>query len=140
LALVPLVPVKKPKTKKLEFECSDLERAAASRVLAKITERTQVAFRSDAHVKLIVDRLRDGVDELDLRAVIAYCWDALDWRTKTIGDTPMSEYLKPETLFGPQKINSYLPSAQKYRAEIEGKRNATQLLRQPLLPEAGGAS
>jgi uncharacterized phage protein (TIGR02220 family) len=115
----------KSKPRNKAFDCTPDERDAAERVLAKITDRTGVKYQgSDAHLRLIVGRLRDGVDELDLRAVIAYCWDALGWRDKQVGDVPMSEYLRPETLFGPQKLQQYLPSARKYRAELEAKPRA----------------
>jgi len=88
----------------------------AQRVLGKITERTGVGYGRDKnHLALIAARLRDGVSERDLRAVIAYCWDesGLGWRSKTIGESgeAMAQYLRPETLFGPKKISQYLPPA-----------------------------
>ncbi|HZJ63917.1 MAG TPA: conserved phage C-terminal domain-containing protein [Kofleriaceae bacterium] len=87
------------------------ELAAVSRVLERLGRESGVAYGGAAeHVRLIVGRLRDGVTELELRAVVAYCAD--EWK----GDEKMRRYLRPETLFGPSTIAKYLdPARARYR-------------------------
>lgn len=120
----PLAPLAAPKeasgsrrVRKAKSDITPEEAASAERVLGKITDRTGVAYRgSAAHIRLITQRLRDGIDELDLRAVIGYAWDAtgLGWEAKP----EMHGYLRPETLFGPVKIEQYLPPARAWRARF----------------------
>lgn len=97
------------------------ELAVASRVLAKLTDRTGVGYEAETkrgptvHARLITRHLRDGVTERELRGIAAYCWSAagLDWERKP----EMHKYLRPETLFGPQSIHKYLPGARAFLAE-----------------------
>lgn len=99
------------------------ESASIATVLAKLSAASGVQLRgAQAHVRLILARLREGITELELRAVVAYCAD--EWR----GDSKMAKYLRPETLFGPETIARYLdPARTLYRdrmaeaARDEGK-------------------
>ncbi len=104
------------------------ELATVQRVLGKLGERNGVAYGgAAAHVKLIVGRLRDGLTEFELRAVIAYCCD--EW----LGDDEMRKYLRPETLFGPTTIAKYLdPARARYRDML------AKLAPQPTLSLDGG--
>lgn len=105
------------------------ELAIAGRVLGKITERTGVEYQgSREHLRLIVGRLRDGVDEWDLRAVVAYCWHDLDWS----GKPEMRAYLRPETLFGPQTIERYLAPARTAYAHLRAERDRARAPPPPL--------
>jgi hypothetical protein len=92
------------------------ERDAAKRVLERVGARTGVEYRgSDPHVRLITRHLRAGLTERELRGVAAYCWEpsGLGWELKP----EMHGYFRPETLFGPEKIHSYLPAARAYLAK-----------------------
>lgn len=94
---------------------SESEIAAATRVLEALTERNEIPYTSPDHVKLVVERLRDGVDEFELRAVIAYCADNLRWAV----DEKMRGNLQPHTLFHASKIAKYLDAARaEYAVEI----------------------
>lgn len=116
-----LVPAGKPKrAKSPPCDASEGERRVATAVLDRLSEASGVQFRgADPHVKLIASRLREGVTEGQLRAVVAYCAD--EWK----GDEKMHQHLCPETLFGPVKIHKYLPPASaryaKAIAELDGK-------------------
>ena len=90
------------------------ESASVRVVLEKLGVVSGVSFRgADAHVRLIVGRLRDGVSELELRAVIAYCDET--WE----GKPEMRRYLRPETLFGPTTIAKYLdPARSRFAKEL----------------------
>ncbi len=82
-------------------------------VLDKLGAESGVAYRgSDAHTRLIIGRLREGTSELELRAIVAYCGD--QWR----GKPEMQQYLRPETLFGPQTIARYLDPARTRYARL----------------------
>mgnify|MGYP001615385787 FL=1 len=102
------------------------EQAIVKRVLGKLGEHNGIAYGgAAAHVKLIIGRLRDGVTEFELRAVVAYCAD--EW----LKDDEMRRYLRPETLFGPTTIAKYLdPARTRYRDLIAKQ--------QPTLPLDGG--
>lgn len=85
----------------------------AIRVLGRLGERNSVAYTGcDGHVKLIVERHREGNTELTLRAIIAYCAEGKRWE----GDPKMQEHLTPETLFGPQTISKYRDAALSWAA------------------------
>jgi len=89
------------------------EIAQAQRVVAKLSEHSNIAYRgSEKHIGLIVDRLRGGYTELDLRAVIVYCAYKKGWK----GDPKMEDYLRPSTLFGPEKIEEYIDAARTWAA------------------------
>lgn len=95
-------------------------KAAAMVVLAKLSETTHIEYRgADKHVGLILARYSDGLDELDLRKVIAYVArpkpEGLGWA----GDPNMQHYLRPETLFGPQTIERYLDAARSWFARAD---------------------
>lgn len=100
------------------------ERAAAGRVLEKLSARNGIAYSGTAeHVRLIVAQLRNGVPEMDLRYVIGYCADELGWQD----DADLSKYLRPETLFGPKTIAKYLDPARAWVAKnnLAPKREAS---------------
>jgi uncharacterized phage protein (TIGR02220 family) len=83
-------------------------------VLGKLSERSGVGYRgSDKHRGLILDRLRSGITERDLRAVIAYCAEEKGWQ----GDPKWAQFLRPETLFGPETIERYLDPARTWAAK-----------------------
>lgn len=86
----------------------------AMRVLGKLSERNDVAYEGcDAHLRLIVERNREGKSERDLRAIIAYCADEKRWER----DPKMHSSLAPETLFGPESIYRYLDPARSWAAK-----------------------
>lgn len=124
--------VVKSKTRKSALPVQAEHADAVARILGKLSERTGVNYRgSREHERLITGRLADGVDEMDLRAVIAYCWDVLGWNTKLTEDGgTMAQYMRPETLFGPRTIHRYLPSARKYREELTQKATGSSRLPQ----------
>jgi uncharacterized phage protein (TIGR02220 family) len=99
--------------KKRKVALTEAERASCAAVLAKLGERTQISYRgSQVHLELIAARLREGIGELDLRKVIAYCAEpketgGLGWQDSE----EMRQYLRPETLFGKKKIACYLDAA-----------------------------
>lgn len=102
-----------PKPKKLRALCTDDERAIVVRVLEKLTEQNGVAYEvGDGDTELIVAQLRKGVDEMDLRKIIAYAaapkaQGGLGWK----GNEEMHFCLRPSTLFGPKTISKYLAPA-----------------------------
>ena len=103
------------------MDLSVTEHAAVTTVMGKLSRESGVAYRatSKTHGRLIVARLRDGVTEPELRAVIAYCASpktegGKGWR----GDPKMHEFLRPETLFGPEAIERYLAPARTWAAEL----------------------
>lgn len=100
----------------------DLSPELASQVdglLDKLGRESGIAYRgSDGHKRLIAARLRDGVDEFDLRKVIVYCAHPLGLGWKD--DPKMAKFLRPETLFGPQTIDRYLDAARAwYERHVE---------------------
>lgn len=101
---------------------ASVDAAAAAAVLSRLSAVTGVEYRgAKEHVKLVVARYRDGLDELDLRKVIAYVSrptgdGALGWSD----DSKMQKYLRPETLFGPQTIERYLDAARSWFAQRIG--------------------
>lgn len=94
--------------------------------MLKLSEASGIAYRGgDEHRRLVLSRLRDGIHELELRAVIAYCAD--EWH----GKSDLAAYLRPETLFGPKTIHRYLDAARtKYAREL---RDAGVIQPQPKL-------
>jgi uncharacterized phage protein (TIGR02220 family) len=107
---------------------SPADHAVVMRILGKLGEHNGVRYGGAAqHVKLIAARLRDGLTEWQLRAVVAFCAD--EWKA----DEKMRKYLRPETLFGPESIAKYLdPACSRYRDLIA--QHATQ----PTLALDGG--
>ncbi len=95
---------------------NDLEMASVREVLYRLEKQSGVAYRgADAHVKLIVGRLRGGCTETDLRAVIGYCATELKWKDKP----EMQKYLRPETLFGAESIERYVDAARTWWAKLD---------------------
>lgn len=93
------------------------ERAIAATVLARLGDRNGVTYSNGEHdVRLIASRLRDGLTEWDLRAVVAYCGDELNggWANSE----RMKGYLRPSTLFGPETIHRYLEPARAYASKL----------------------
>lgn len=89
-------------------------------VLDKLSRESGVEYRatSRTHAAVIAARLRAGITEDELRAVIVHCAGAkphgLGWR-----DNPeMRAFLRPETLFGPTTIERYLPAARTLLAQM----------------------
>ena len=99
---------------------SEAERASAKVVLEKLSAQNRVNYTgTDEHIRLIVNQLRAGRSEMDLRAVIGYCAVELDWKSKP----EMAAYLRPETLFGPKTIARYLdPALTWFKALPEDRR------------------
>lgn len=94
---------------------TEAERAAALRVLAKLSERNGIAYSgTNEHIGLISRHLRSGVAEMDLRYVVAYCAAELGWAAKP----DMAPYLRPETLFGPKTLSKYLDAARTWVSKL----------------------
>jgi uncharacterized phage protein (TIGR02220 family) len=110
---------------------TELERSAAIEVLQALSRYSGVAYRgSESHIALIVRQLRAGRTGLDLRKVAWYCAVKREWKD----DEKMRDYLRPETLFGPQSIDKYLDAAlTRYREEYKTDEDVRQ--RDP--PQAG---
>ena len=90
-------------------------RSAALRVLVKLTERNGVVYTSPEHARLVMDRLREGRTEHELRAVIAYCAADLRWADSD----KMRGQLSPQTLFGSRaKLSTYLDPARTLYADL----------------------
>ncbi|MBA3841200.1 MAG: conserved phage C-terminal domain-containing protein [Actinobacteria bacterium] len=86
-------------------------------VLEKLGGHSGTSFSgTPQHSKLIADRLSDGITELDLRKVVAYCALELGWRDKP----DMKKYLRPETLFSPKGISKYLDAARSWSRTLDG--------------------
>lgn len=76
------------------------------RVVAKLNELTGSSYRSDSKaVAHIAARLKEGFSETDLIAVVE------DRCRRWLGDSKMSEYLRPATLFNSEKFDGYLQAA-----------------------------
>ncbi len=104
-------------------EPTELERAAALRILAKLSERNGIAYSgTNEHIGLIARHLRSGVAEMDLRYVIAYCAAELEWAVKP----DMAPYLRPETLFGPRTLSKYLDPARTWVSKLPPDDGYTQ--------------
>jgi uncharacterized phage protein (TIGR02220 family) len=92
------------------------ESAIVQRVLERLGEHAGHAYGgATEHVRLITARLRDGLTEAELRAVVAYCAD--EWKD----DPKMRKFLRPETLFGPTTITRYLDAARARYADVIAK-------------------
>jgi len=102
------------KKRKAAIDATPAELASVRVILDRLGHAAGVAYRGcDAHTRLILRQLRDGITEAELRAVVAYCatiWD---------GKPEMRKYLRPETLFGPSTISKYIdPARTEYAREI----------------------
>jgi uncharacterized phage protein (TIGR02220 family) len=114
-AAPPLVlsPVTKSKVKATNASkgATAAELATVRTILDRLSERSGVAYRGgEKHTRLIVARLRQGVTEWDMRRVIGYCAEKLQWQ----GNPKMHHCLRPETLFGPETIEKYLDAARSW--------------------------
>lgn len=117
-------PTRKQRQRK-EVDCTDAERASVETILGKLSEQSGVVWSfCDTHARLILARLREGITEWDLRVIVGYCASpkaagGKGWK----GDPKMAEYLRPSTLFGPEKVNDYLaPARAWYEKHVENKR------------------
>lgn len=111
----PVKPAKAKRAKRPAFECTDQERASALLVLGKLGDRNGTAYEGcDEHVRLIVEQLRRGRTEMDLRKVIAYCAEVKRWED----DPEWRHCLNPATLFGPKNITRYLDEARSWAARV----------------------
>lgn len=107
---------------------TEAELATVRVVLDRLAERSGVNYRgSEKHTKLIVARLRQGVSEWDMRRVIGYCAEKLQWQ----GNPKMHHYLRPETMFGPETVEKYLDAARSWEPSPapEDEAQAPPLLR-----------
>lgn len=113
------------------------QRRTAEVVLAKLSEHNGIRYTvSDRHAALIATQLRRGVTELELRAVVAYCAVELGWKH----DERMRQFLRPETLFGPETIAKYLDPARTTYAEMLEKHRQFEAQPQPLLISDGAGT
>jgi uncharacterized phage protein (TIGR02220 family) len=95
-------------------------------VLEKLSAQNGVRYSGTAeHARLIVNHLRAGIDEMDLRAVIGYC--ALELNGGWKGNPDMEQYLRPETLFGPKTISKYLDPARTWFAKLRPDKPPTTI-------------
>lgn len=96
-------PVRRKPSDKLAM--TSAEEASVNGILKRLSERSGVAYRGAVeHKRLILNQLRRGLTEEDLRKVLWF--KANEWSS-----TEMAQYLRPETLFGPKTIERYLDAA-----------------------------
>jgi uncharacterized phage protein (TIGR02220 family) len=75
-------------------------------VLERLSDRAGVTYSPcKTHVRHVARLLREGHTEEQMRKVVWHRW--VKWRNSS-----MMEYLRPSTLFGPQKFAEYLPQAE----------------------------
>jgi uncharacterized phage protein (TIGR02220 family) len=85
-------------------------------VLADLTRKSGRKYGlNKTNGKHIAGRLRDGYIKRDLMLVTWDRWIA--WRD----DSHWQQYLRPTTLFGPEKFETYLPAARAREAELRSK-------------------
>lgn len=86
---------------------------AVSTVISHLNKLTGCHYRnSDATAKYIRGRLGDGYEVKDLL-------DVIDLKCKEWLGTEMAKYLRPATLFGPEKFPSYLAASQMTKAKVQ---------------------
>jgi uncharacterized phage protein (TIGR02220 family) len=108
-------------TKPSQYEPQELE--SAIRILAKLTAQNGIAYTgTKEHVRLIVAQLRNGITEMEMRAIIGYCAVRKGWKD----DPEFVEYLRPETLFGPRNISKYLDPARQWFASLQDDKPAQE--------------
>lgn len=110
----PQAPPKRTVKPKPALECKPHEMEAIQRVLAKLAEVTKEPYGGSVeHQRIVLNRMKEGVHELELRAIIAFVAD--EWESKP----ELATYLRPETLFGVKTIHRYLPKARaRYAKEL----------------------
>jgi uncharacterized phage protein (TIGR02220 family) len=103
------------KRKPKPSEPTQPERVSVTTILSKLSAQNGVRYSgTDEHTRLIVNHLRAGVSEVDLRAVVGYCAIELGWAAKP----EMAVYLRPETLFGPKTLAKYLDPARTWLSKL----------------------
>lgn len=97
----------KPRTTRKQVPTGE-QAASIQRVLARLSELTGRRYDPTAkeHAGRVLGLLRKGHTEPELLSVVEH--KARQW----LGDPKMQAYLRPSTLFGPQKFAEYLPEAQ----------------------------
>jgi uncharacterized phage protein (TIGR02220 family) len=85
------------------MSANSMLKSQAIEILEFLNEKTGRVYRPvDANLKLIIARLASGATVMDCRQVIAK--KTREWR----GDSKMSEYLRPATLFNATKFEQYM--------------------------------
>lgn len=115
--VAPALPPKRTVKPKMVLECKAREMEAIQRVLARLAEVTREPYGGAIeHQRLVLNRMKEGIHELELRAIIAFVAD--EWE----GKPELASYLRPETLFGPKAIHRYLPKARaRYAKDLAEK-------------------
>jgi uncharacterized phage protein (TIGR02220 family) len=109
-----------PKPKRTS-DWTDAERASAKLILRKLGERNDIEYTgTDEHMRLIINQLRLGRTEMELRGIVGYC--ASEWADQE----EMRKYLRPETLFGPKTISKYLDPSRAWVKSLPPDRHAPQ--------------
>lgn len=121
-----ITPVKPARSTRPVLTAPELD--AIGKVLASLEQYSGVRYeiaragKPTANARLVADRLRDGITEMELRAVNAYC--ALDSGLGWQGKQEMRKYLRPETLYGPKTIDKYLDPARSWFRQQYGEEAA----------------
>lgn len=89
-------------------------RAAAVRVLSRLTQANGIEYTSPEHFELVEQALQLH-SEYELRAIVVYCADDLGWAA----DDGFRGNLAPHVLFVAEKLHKYLDAARsRYATEI----------------------
>lgn len=120
----------RPQSRKSGHEPTAYETAVARVVLDKLSEQSGAKYSgASSHVRMIADRLREGVSETDLRFVVGFCAIKKGWAD----DDKFRDFLRPETLFeSAKKLGRYLDQARSWGRQQEPIRD--------LVPRPGGES
>ncbi len=95
-------------------------REQAGEILAWLNEKARRNFRSsEANLGFIIARLKDGILPGQLRAIVTR--KCREWST----DEKMCKFLRPETLFGRTKCESYLGELPKIEEPTNGEMSVT---------------
>lgn len=114
-------PVRDRRRKPKATEPNELEQAAAERVLAKLGSYNGVTYESGTeNTQLVIERIRAGISERDLKIVAGYCALEKGWKD----DPQWGQYLRPSTLYGPKTIWKYLDPARTWFAKLEADERA----------------
>lgn len=84
-------------------------------MLSRLSEHNAVDYTAPSHTRVIVERMREGTSELELRAVVLYAVEVLHWNRE-----PFVGNLSPQVLFGTrEKLDKHLDAARsRYRDAI----------------------